>query len=79
MLLGGPRLEGVCFPSDKNHLAPSEESAPQHVAEKRSTALAPPQCTQAAEDQAISRLRYLTARFIGFIPYFQREKGKHWK
>lgn len=27
MLLRGPRLEGGCFPSDKNHLAPSEESA----------------------------------------------------
>lgn len=24
MLLRGPRLEGDCFPSDKNHLAPSE-------------------------------------------------------
>lgn len=27
MLLRGPRLERDCFPSDKNHLAPSEEPA----------------------------------------------------
>lgn len=30
MLLRGLRLEGDCFASDKNHLAPSEESAWQH-------------------------------------------------
>lgn len=30
MLLRGLRLEGDCFRSDKNHLAPSEEPASQH-------------------------------------------------
>lgn len=60
MLLRGLRLEGDCFRSDKNHLAPSEEPASQHrtgqhrieqhIAELRSMALAPRQCTQAGEE-----------------------------
>ncbi|KAK5850473.1 hypothetical protein PBY51_001353 [Eleginops maclovinus] len=33
MLLRGLRLEGDCFPSDKNHLAPSEEPASQRRTE----------------------------------------------
>lgn len=33
MVLRGLRLEGDCFPSDKNHLAPSEEPASEHRTE----------------------------------------------
>lgn len=58
MLLRGPRLEGDCFPSDKNHLAPSEEPAQDSAAQNRKdtsnewlgTALARPECTQAAKE-----------------------------
>lgn len=38
MLLRGLRLEGDCFPSDKNHLAPSEEPASQHRTAQNRTA-----------------------------------------
>lgn len=61
MLLRGLRLEGDCFASDKNHLAPSEESAWQHrTAQNRtahrsaavhSTALAQLQCIHSAGEE----------------------------
>lgn len=89
MLLRGLRLEGDCFPSDKNHLAPSEEPASQRRTEQRSTSQrgAAPlsgtasvytgrrggQATHGSE--AISGLRYLTATLIGFIFCFQKEEG----
>lgn len=56
MLLRGPRLEGDCFPSDKNHLAPSKEPATAGPGQQRteqahrSAALAQRQCTQAGEE-----------------------------
>lgn len=86
MLLRGLRLEGDCFPSDKNHLAPSEEPAiagtGQHRMEQHIAAALwhgvsvhrQERRTSIRGSEAISGLCYLTARLIAFILYFQKGK-----
>lgn len=82
-------MEGDCFPSDKNHLAPSEEPASRNrtAQEQNGTAhrsRAPFSGTASVltarrggeatrGSKAISGF-YLTAGLMGFVLYFHKEK-----